>query len=84
MVRILNRTQTSAIKSLQRVLMSAGIIVLICVVLAGLVDYFVFNEKVLPIIRVGAGLGLAMTIGSVALVILEGVCKRFISRKSKR
>jgi len=71
------------INRLQKVLMNAGIFVLICVVLAGLVDYFVFNEKALPIIRVGAGLGLAMTIGSVALVILEGVCNRFISRKSK-
>ncbi|RCW63255.1 hypothetical protein DET61_11922 [Marinobacter nauticus] len=72
------------INRLQKVLMNAGIFVLICVVLAGLVDYFVFNEKALPIIRVGAGLGLAMTIGSVALVILESVCNRFISRKSKR
>ena len=72
------------IKRLQRVLMNAGILVLICVFLAGLVDYFVFNEKALPIIRGGAGLGLAMTIGSVALVILEGFCKRFVSRKGKR
>lgn len=72
------------IKRFQRFLMNTGILILMSVVLAGVLDYFFFNEKVLPIIKVGAGLGLAMTIGSVVLVVCEGVCTRCISRKKNR
>ncbi|MFV8382843.1 hypothetical protein ACNO5E_01950 [Vibrio parahaemolyticus] len=67
-------------ETVQKMLMNTGVSVLFCALAAGILDYLYLDERMMSIVKMGAGIGLALTIGSVILVVGEGAYNKVRSK----
>ncbi|EGR3960042.1 hypothetical protein ACN1T8_002345 [Vibrio cholerae] len=58
------------IERVQRTLMNIGLAVLVSAFIMGAVDYFLLKEKIILYVKIGAFLGVVLTISSIILVVV--------------